>query len=159
MKRNILITGFDNKLTENVARELADCLSLYYLSIPDLTLYYANRASKEVVLKEGGNKLYEKYVNIAVKDAVEFESMVAAADFTDLKLTHIKALEDTTLIVFLGESFTTLQKHGVKILKDVANHSRYKYKYGYDVYVNADAVRKKDLTEVILKEITSYYGG
>lgn len=41
MKRNILITGFDNKLTENVARELADCLSLYYLSIPDLTLYYA----------------------------------------------------------------------------------------------------------------------
>ena len=89
MKRNILITGFDNKLTENVARELADCLSLYYLSIPDLTLYYANRASKEVVLKEGGNKLYEKYVNIAVKDAVEFESMVAAADFTDLKLTHI----------------------------------------------------------------------
>ena len=150
MKRNILITGFDNKLTENVARELADCLSLYYLSIPDLTLYYANRASKEVVLKEGGNKLYEKYVNIAVKDAVEFESMVAAADFTDLKLT---------LIVFLGESFTTLQKHGVKILKDVANHSRYKYKYGYDVYVNADAVRKKDLTEVILKEITSYYGG
>ena len=154
MKRNILITGFDNKLTENVARELADCLSLYYLSIPDLTLYYANRASKE-----GGNKLYEKYVNIAVKDAVEFESMVAAADFTDLKLTHIKALEDTALIVFLGESFTTLQKHGVKILKDVANHSRYKYKYGYDVYVNADAVRKKDLTEVILKEITSYYGG
>ena len=143
MKRNILITGFDNKLTENVARELADCLSLYYLSIPDLTLYYANRASK----------------NIAVKDAVEFESMVAAADFTDLKLTHIKALEDTALIVFLGESFTTLQKHGVKILKDVANHSRYKYKYGYDVYVNADAVRKKDLTEVILKEITSYYGG
>ena len=129
------------------------------LSIPDLTLYYANRASKEVVLKEGGNKLYEKYVNIAVKDAVEFESMVAAADFTDLKLTHIKALEDTALIVFLGESFTTLQKHGVKILKDVANHSRYKYKYGYDVYVNADAVRKKDLTEVILKEITSYYGG
>ena len=153
MKRNILITGFDNKLTENVARELADCLSLYYLSIPDLTLYYANRATKEVVLKEGGNKLYEKYVNIAVKDAVEFE------DFTDLKLTHIKALEDTALIVFLGESFTTLQKHGVKILKDVANHSRYKYKYGYDVYVNADAVRKKDLTEVILKEITSYYGG
>ena len=48
MKRNILITGFDNKLTENVARELADCLSLYYLSIPDLTLYYANRASKEI---------------------------------------------------------------------------------------------------------------
>lgn len=47
----------------------------------------------------------------------------------------------------------------MKILKDVANHSRYKYKYGYDVYVNADAVRKKDLTEVILKEITSYYGG
>ena len=86
MKRNILITGFDNKLTENVARELADCLSLYYLSIPDLTLYYANRASKEVVLKEGGNKLYEKYVNIAVKDAVEFESMVAAADFTDLPM-------------------------------------------------------------------------
>ena len=85
--------------------------------------------------------------------------MVAAADFTDLKLTHIKALEDTALIVFLGESFTTLQKHGVKILKDVANHSRYKYKYGYDVYVNADAVRKKDLTEVILEEITSYYGG
>ena len=91
---------------------------------------------------------------------IDYDGIIPyAADFTDLKLTHIKALEDTALIVFLGESFTTLQKHGVKILKDVANHSRYKYKYGYDVYVNADAVRKKDLTEVILKEITSYYGG
>ena len=85
--------------------------------------------------------------------------MVAALDFTDLKLTHIKALEDTALIIFLGESYSPLQKHGVKISKDIANHSRYKYKYGYDVFVNADAVRKKDLTEFILKEITSYYGG
>lgn len=159
MKRNILITGFDNALTESVAKEIADALSLYYLSLPDLTLYYANRPSKAVVLKEGGNKLYEKYVNIAVKDAVEFESMVAAADFTDLKMSHIYALKDTALVIFLGESYKTLKKHGVKISENVANYSRYKYKYGYDIYVNADAVGRKNLATRIMDGITRYYGG
>lgn len=159
MKRNIIITGFDVSLSETVAREIADGLNLYYLSIPDLTLYYANRASKAVVLKEGGNKLYDKYVNIAVKDALEFESMVAAGDFIDFKVAHLDALKETALIVFLGESHTTLTKRGVKIPEGVANYSRYKYKYGYDIFVNADAIGRKKLNETILQAITSYYGG
>lgn len=159
MKRNIIITGFDVKLSEAVAREIADGLNLYYLSIPDLTLYYANRASKEVVLKEGGNKLYDKYVNIAVKDALEFESMVAAGDFVDFKVTHLAALKETALIVFLGESHGTLMRHGVNITEDVANYSKYKYKYGYDIYMNVDTIKKSKLTDSVLNEISVYYGG
>ncbi len=159
MKRNIIITGFDVSLSEAVAREIADGLNLYYLSIPDLTLYYANRESKAVVLKEGGNKLYDKYVNIAVKDAMEFESMVAAGDFIDFKVSHLEALKETALIVFLGESHGTLTKRGVKIPEGVANYSRYKYKYGYDIFINADSISRKKLNETILQAITSYYGG
>lgn len=159
MKRNIMITGFDDKLIENVARSLADNLSLYYLSIPELTLYYANRPDKAAVLKEGGIKLYEKYVNIAVKDAVEFESMVAAGDFKDFKTSHLESLKDTALIIFLGESYSSLMRRGVNITKDVANYSRYKYKYGYDIYIKADGMGKYKIIDMITKAITSYYGG
>jgi Glutamate 5-kinase len=151
MKRNILITGFDTQLNEAVAREIADGLGLYYLSLPELILYYANRSSKEIVIKEGGKLLYEKYVNIAVKDAVEFESMVAAGSFSDFGTKHLQSLKETALIVFLGEAYSSLSRRGIKISADIANRSRYKYKYGYDVFINVDTVKKAELTSEVLK--------
>lgn len=159
MKRNIIITGFDLKLSDKVAKDVADRLSMFYLSFADLALYHANRKTAEEVYEEGGSALYQKFFSMAVNDALEYDNMVGSVDFLDINGHQLDALKETALVVFLGKPVSSLKNNGILCLDDSANYSRYRYKNSYDIYVNADKTRAKELEKIILDRIYLYFGG
>lgn len=159
MKRNIIITGFDEKLSESIACALADRLSMYYLSVGALALYHANRETREMIIAEGGTYQYEKFFDAAIKDALEFEGTVGAVDFADLNPRQIEDLKKNSFIIFIGFSYSALVKRGIEIKESLCNFSRYKYKNVYDLFLYGDAAAKEKPIQKILDGITSYYGG
>lgn len=159
MKKNIAIIGWNSGLNDEVAMALAGRLEMYYLSLAELTCYHACRPSKQIILKEGGFELYNKFYRRAVIDAIDFDSTVISASVVEIKPEWLIQLKEYACIVFLNETRNELLQSGIDLSNIDVSYSRQRFQKYYDIFIKTESNSTTQLIETIFAEIENLYGG